>query len=71
MTWTHWITGRVRQMRFNADTCTVLHRGRKNPGYEYKMGATTLEPVTEENDLGVIIAAKLKCDRHTEAQKLI
>ena len=56
------------QMVFNAKKCKVLHLGNSNPLHEYSMESTTLEAITEEKDLGVIVDDKLKFDRHAEAQ---
>ncbi len=37
-----------------------MHCGSKNSKAEYMMNETTLESVTEENDLGVLINVELK-----------
>jgi len=43
------------QMLFNTDKCTVMHMGKHNKGYEYKMGESILKNSHQEKDLGVII----------------
>ena len=52
------------QMSFNASKCKVLHIGPSNPGYEYNMSSTALEPTTDEKDLGVTIDQDLKFHLH-------
>jgi Reverse transcriptase (RNA-dependent DNA polymerase)/Endonuclease-reverse transcriptase len=47
-------------MRFNVKKCKVMHVGRNNEKYEYKMGGCTLEVTNEEKDLGVMISSNLK-----------
>ena len=49
------------QMSFNASKCKVLHIGPSNPGYEYSMSSTSLEPTTDEKDLGVTIDQDFTC----------
>ena len=56
------------QLRFNAKKCKVMHLGRSNPEYEYKMGDVVLESVDDEKDLGVRIDNELKFDLHIESQ---
>ncbi len=56
------------QLNFNAKKCKVMHLGRLNPKYSYKMGETELEAITQEKDLGVIIDDELKFDIHIEGQ---
>ena len=52
------------QMGFNETKCNVLHLGSTNQCYEYSMKNTSLEAITEEKDLGVIIDRDLKFHRH-------
>ena len=46
-------------MKFNKSNCQVLHLGRGNPGYTYRLGNKTLERSPTERDLGVVVDSKL------------
>ena len=53
------------QMEFNASKCSIIHFGRKNPGYSYTMGGfapagQVLDTLEEEKDVGVMIHNSLK-----------
>ena len=64
---------KTMQMLFHPLKCKVMHLGLKNPGREYTMKTTdgaehTLEEVSEEKDLGVIIDDKLTFSKHVTNQ---
>ena len=50
-------------MLFNTDKCKIMHIGNNNTKALYEMNGITLEEVTEERDLGVIIQNNLKWDK--------
>jgi len=53
------------QLPFNTSKCKILHLGTFNPRHSYTMFGCTLEEVTEEKDLGIIIENQLKFDAQT------
>ncbi|MES9881396.1 MAG: reverse transcriptase domain-containing protein [Sedimenticola sp.] len=63
------------QMYFNAKKCKHLHIGKKDSGYQYKMrnndNEITLEKVSSETDLGVIIDSNLNFSKHASKKVAI
>ena len=47
-------------MAFNTEKCKVVHVGRNNPQYPYKMGGSELASSDMEKDIGVLVNKTLK-----------
>ena len=54
-------------MSFNTAKCKILHVGRKNPRFEYKMKGIKIEEAEEEKDLGVWINTSMKPSKQCAA----
>ncbi|CAM4589481.1 unnamed protein product [Caretta caretta] len=48
------------QMKFNVDKCKVMHIGKHNPNYTYKMMGSKSAVTTQEREFGVIVDSSLK-----------
>ncbi|GAB0183795.1 cAMP-dependent protein kinase inhibitor alpha [Grus japonensis] len=50
---------RANRMKFNKAKCKVLHVGRHNPKYNYRLGEEWIESSPEEKDVRLLIDEKL------------
>ena len=58
-------------MKYNKDNCRVLHLGKNNPKYQYRLWTDLLESSIGERDLGVPVNNKMTTRQHCalEAKK--
>ena len=56
----------LNRMRFNKDKCRVLHLGRGNQHYGYRLGAAPLGSTEAERDLGVKIDSRMNMSRQCD-----
>lgn len=54
-------------MKFNKNKCQIVHLGRGNPGYPYRLGDKRLESCPTERDLGVLANRKLNTSQKQHA----
>ena len=53
-------------MSFNTGKCKVMHIGRNNSKFDYKMDGVTLSKTNFEKDIGVMVTDNLKPHKHCE-----
>lgn len=58
--------GNKWEMKFNVDKCKVMHCGRKNSKFQYKMGNQVLKSVDGEKDIGIKITDNMKPSSHCQ-----
>jgi len=46
-------------MKFKKSKCWILHLGRGDPGYKYRLGNERMENCSAERDLGILVDSKL------------
>ncbi|CAM4577882.1 unnamed protein product [Lepidochelys olivacea] len=56
------------QMKFNVDKCKVMHIGKHNPNYTYKMMGSKLAVTTQKRDLGITVDSSLKTSTQCAAE---
>ena len=54
-------------MEYNVDKCHILHVGRTNSKYTYKMNDKVIPMTNQEKDIGVIISDSLMPSKLCEA----
>uniref|UniRef100_A0A670YRH9 Membrane insertase YidC/Oxa/ALB C-terminal domain-containing protein n=1 Tax=Pseudonaja textilis TaxID=8673 RepID=A0A670YRH9_PSETE len=61
----HWALS--NKMKFNVEKSKVLHLGKKNPKYTYRLGETRLSSSSCERDLGVLVDNQLNMSQQCAA----
>ena len=51
-------------VKFNESKCKVMHLGKNNPKFDYKLNEVTLDKTELEKDLGIFITSKLDWKPH-------
>ena len=55
---------KLNQMALNAGKCQLIHIGRKNPKYNYKIGGDLILPTSKVCDLGILVDDCLTFEQH-------
>ena len=51
-------------LKYNKHKCRVLHLGKNNPWYQYRLGTNLLESSIGERDLGVLEHSRMTMSQH-------
>ena len=51
-------------MKYNKGKCRVLHLGKNNPRYQYRLGTDLLESRVGERDLRVLVNSRMTISQH-------
>ena len=53
----------INLMRFNRSKCRVLHLGKNNPKYQYRLGNDLLESSIEKVDLEILVDSRMNMNQ--------
>ena len=53
-------------MSFNIPKCKIMHVGKNNPRFAFKLSGVALTVVEEEKDIGVTVHSSLKPSKHCQ-----